>query len=294
MILGIDVGGTNVRFGIVDGMKIIRSERLSTNEAFGDAVLDFAESVQSFIGKCGIMPEAISIGLPSILDKTKRRVISTANISFMQDIPLADILEERVGIPVFLNHDVKNLLEFDIEYFSLPTKDSTIIAFYIGTGFGNSVCIDGKYLSGKNGGAGEVAHMPFPGAKAKCGCGNYGCVETVAAGRRLVEIIDEYYPGESFQDIFTKHSSDGVIKEFIANMAVPIAAEISIFDPDQIVLGGGVIQTAGFPKEMLERQIYEYARKPLPAEKLEYRYTPEEPLSGVIGAAIYAAKQLKK
>jgi len=295
MILGIDVGGTWVRFGYVDKNKEIRHEaRFPMPEVFGSSVADFADYIENYIHDCGEKPLAVAIGLPSILDKKKRRVLSTANIAMLQDIPLADLLEEKLGIPCFLNHDVKSLLEFDIDLFGLETEDTTIIAFYVGTGFGNSVCIDGKYLSGKNGGAGEVAHMPFPGASGQCGCGNKGCAETVAAGKRLAAIREEYFPETDFSELFIKHKNEAVIEEFISNIAVVIATEVSIFDPDHIILGGGDINMPGFPREMLEEKVYHFARKPLPANNLSYRYTPDGQMNGIIGSAIYARKQLNK
>ncbi|MBR3842191.1 MAG: ROK family protein, partial [Christensenellaceae bacterium] len=118
MILGIDVGGTWVRFGYVDRNKEIRHEaRFPMPEVFGSSVADFADYIENYIHDCGEKPLAVAIGLPSILDKKKRRVLSTANIAMLQDIPLADLLEEKLGIPCFLNHDVKSLLEFDIDLF---------------------------------------------------------------------------------------------------------------------------------------------------------------------------------
>ena len=117
-------------------------------------------------------------------------------------------------------------------------------------------------------------------------------METIAAGRYLSEIKDKYYKGESFSDLFTKHSEDSIIINFIENMAFPIATAVSIFDPDCIVLGGGVIQTEGFPKKVLEAKIRGMVRSPLPSETLVFRYSPAGQENGIIGAALYARKQL--
>ena len=293
MIIGIDIGGTNVRYGAVDkDNNVFDLIKRSSSEVFSGGTESFVDSVGSYIRDNGIDAEAVSIGLPSIIDRDKRKVLSTANISCLQDVPLASMMESYTGVPCFLNHDVKNLLEYDIDHFDIPVKDREIIGFYVGTGFGTVFCIDGRFLKGMNGGAGEMGHMPYPGNERICGCGKKGCVETIAAGRYLSEIKDKYYKGESFSDLFTRHSEDSIIINFIENMAFPIATAVSIFDPDCIVLGGGVIQTEGFPKKVLEAKIRGMVRSPLPSETLVFRYSPAGQENGIIGAALYARKQL--
>ncbi len=295
MIIGIDVGGTRVRIGAVEKDRSVSLMKLyPTAEIFGKGTESFMPVLKNFISEYGSKPEAVSMSFPSILDRAKRRVISTANISFLQNIDMAEIIEKEIGVPAFLNHDVKSLLEYDIDHFGLETRDTEIVGFYIGTGFGTTFCIDGRFLKGKNGGAGEMGHMPYPGADGICGCGKKGCVETVAPGKRLEIIKAEYYPNESFADIFKNHSNDEIIVDFIEKMAVPVATAISVFDPDYIVLGGGVINTENFPKKLLESKIYEQVRKPLPAENLVYIYSPAGQENGVIGSAIYAEKELLK
>ena len=295
MIIGIDVGGTRVRIGAVEKDRTVsKMELIPTEEVFGKGTESFIPVLKKFIAEYGEKPLAVAMSFPSILSRDKRRIISTANISYLQNVDMADIIEKETGIPAFLNHDVKSLLEYDIDHFGLETNDTEIVGVYIGTGFGTTFCIDGRFLKGKNGGAGEMGHMPYPGAEGICGCGKKGCVETVAAGKRLEAIKAEFYPEESFSDIFKNHSEDGVVVDFIGKMAMPIATAISVFDPDYIVLGGGVINTEHFPKKLLEEKIYEQVRKPLPAENLVYIYSPAGQENGVIGSAIYAEKELKK
>ena len=139
MIIGIDIGGTNVRYGAVDkDNNVFDLIKRSSSEVFSGGTESFVDSVGSYIRDNGIDAEAVSIGLPSIIDRDKRKVLSTANISCLQDVPLASMMESYTGVPCFINHDVKNLLEYDIDHFDIPVKDREIIGFYIGTGFGNT------------------------------------------------------------------------------------------------------------------------------------------------------------
>ena len=75
-------------------------------------------------------------------------------------------------------------------------------------------------------------------------------------------------------------------------MAETVATEVNLFDPDCVILGGGLLQMTGFPRAALERAVHEYARKPYPEQNLDIRYSRPNQRNGVIGAAIYAYKRM--
>jgi len=169
-----------------------------------------------------------------------------------------------------------------------------MIGCYVGTGFGNVIALGGEILVGKNGVAAELGHIPVRGLKLDCPCGNRGCVEMIASGKALKTLQETWYPEDSIADVFTLHAMEAPVRAFINDLALPIATEINILDPDEIILGGGVLQMDGFPKETLENAIRLHTRKPYPAESLVFHYSGEKQENGVIGAGILALRKRLK
>jgi len=297
VIFSMDIGGTNMRSAFVDSSyNIYHFNTHKSNDVFkGDAVKNFINHVHQMIESSESFKKqlkAISVGFPSTVDSNCRSLISTPNIQGLNNINIADIIEREFEVPAFINRDVCMLMLYDMYTYDLP-KDAIIIACYIGTGYGNSICIGGKILAGKNGVAAELGHIPILGVDEICGCGNVGCVETIASGMYLSKLQKEYFPDTDIELIFEKCKEHALIKDFIKALAVPVATEINIFDPHYILLGGGVLQMKGFPREDFESAIVNFSRKPLPASNLQFIYPTESRQNGVVGAAIFGYGSLR-
>lgn len=297
-ILGIDVGGTNIRAGLVDkeyqlcGFEIEESSQI-VDEA--DATGKLTEYIKSYISRHAAdrKVSAISIGFPSTIDKSRKVVLSTPNIKGLDNIKVVDSLEESLGITTFINRDVNMLMLFDMYNRSIPDNGITA-GFYLGTGLGNAISIEGELLIGKNGVAAELGHIPSRDVNEACGCGNHSCVELFASGKNLRKICDKHFPQTHISEVFKKHVDDPLIQKFVHDLAIPVATEINILDPDYIIIGGGLPQMEGFPRKEFEAAVREYVRKPYPEENLSLSYSVPMQENGVIGAGIYALKQLKK
>lgn len=296
-VLGIDIGGTNFRIGLVSkkGDLLDFEIKPSKNLNQGDAVLNLVKEIKDFISAFTRMDmvEAISIGFPSSVSKDKSTVFSTPNLSGFDNINLKKPLEEEFKIPVFIDRDVNFLLQNDIKKLELNINQ-TILGFYIGTGFGNAIYIDGKFYDGKNGVAGELGHIPLYGVEDECTCGNRGCLETRCSGRYLQILQEKFFPETQIDQIFENHSDDEIIKKYIRDLAIPIATEINILDPDVVILAGGVVIMKNFPKDYLCKAIKLHARKPYPAENIRLIFTEHTQQSGVVGGAQFAIKKISK
>ncbi len=293
-ILGMDIGGTNLRSGFVNDRFELSEFRISSSQAIcGEKA---PENIAAYIGRLmaetGIRPDAISIGFPSTLDKARKRLLSTPNLEGLDDMNMVERLENALHIPVYIDRDVNLLFLCDCHANHL-TGD-VIIGCYVGTGFGNVIAIGGEILVGKNGVAAELGHIPVRGLTVDCPCGNVGCVEMIASGKALKTLQETWYPEEAIGTLFTLHASDEPVRGFINDLALPIATEINILDPDEIILGGGVLQMDGFPKGALEDAIRLHARKPYPEQALRFHYSGEKQENGVIGAAILAFRHMKR
>lgn len=297
-ILGIDVGGTNTRLGLVSESGALENfvrEATSQYNIKGNALPLFMDIVKKYMDKYAADKkiDAISVGFPSTIDKDRKVVIGTPNISGLDNIPVVDTFEKEFGLPVFLERDTCLILINDMEKNGIPTEGVTI-GIYYGTGIGNAISIDGRIFTGKHGVSAELGHIPMRGVTGRCGCGNGSCAEIVACGRALEGIVERNFSGEDISDIFIKHGDSEIIKRFIDDLAIPAATEINILDPDYIIIGGGLPNMNGFPRGELESCIHKYARKPLPDNDLSFIYSKEGQESGVMGAAIHARRELSK
>jgi len=295
-ILGIDIGGTNIRIGMVDRNNTLHNFICEKSNSFirGEKSLEELESYISKYIKLNNMDQliAIAIGFPATISKDKKIIISSPNIQGFNNINIVASLESMFNVPVFIDKDVNFLLEYEIMKRKL-IGNKIILGFYIGTGFGNSIYINGNFLNGKNGVAGELGHIPVLDNLFKCSCGNIGCIETLSSGKRLEELRKIYFPDTNIRQVFKNHKHDSIIKSFIQAIAVPIATEINIFDPHYVIIGGGVVRMMDFPNKLLENYIYKYSRKPFPATNLTILYAQAGQEMGVLGGAHYARNRLK-
>ncbi len=295
--LGIDIGGTNFRMGIVGGDgKIYEFARKPSSIFSGaDALGILEKEIKSYLSQNGYKGKikAAAIGLPAIVSKDKKTVYSSPNLKGFDGISFTPEFEEKLGFPVYVDRDVNFLLQNDIAKLGL-SGETTVLGFYIGTGFGNAISIGGRFHSGSNGVAGELGHIPILDSTEKCTCGNIGCIETRCSGKALEALAAKHFPQTDIKKIFVKHSDDPIIKKFVSDLAVPIATQINILDPDCCVIGGGVIDMTGFPKEILTDSIRFYARKPYPEKNLSIIFTKHDHKSGVFGSGDFALNEYLK
>lgn len=291
--VGIDIGGTNFRIGAVltDGTvsqfrRIPAAQVFRTQDAIGD-LTSYLEDYRGTLNREEVRINRISIGFPATLDRSRQVVLQTPNLPFMEHLPVVSKLLERLGVPVLIERDVTMALFYDKNRYQLPST-GIIAGFYFGTGIGNAICIDGIPLLGRNGTAGELGHIPVDGSEIPCGCGNTGCMESLAGGKYLAQLCREQYPDTGISQIFSEHGTEPTLIQFVDRMAIAVATEINILDPDYVLLGGGVPNMAGFPKDLLLERILCRVRKPYPAENLQIIFTDDVEEKGVLGAAYYA------
>lgn len=250
-VIGIDIGGTNFRIGMVSEYGIVENFQKKSSSILtqGNSVESLAAEIQSYMEEYSAQDKvkAVAIGLPSIVSKDKKFIYSTPNLKGFDNLNLVDPLSERLQMPVFMDRDVNYLLQSDMVQCNLDTT-KTILGFYIGTGFGNPVYIDGDFYRGKNGVAGELGHIPMFGLTERCTCGNIGCAEVRCSGKYLEKLTAECFPDTKINEVFLKHGDDERIIEYVTNLAIPIATEVNILDPDYIIIAGGVVFYGWIPE----------------------------------------------
>ena len=296
LTLGIDIGGTNLRMGVVNEKGEILSFSREPSSAFTEenAKDMLCEKIENHLAENGFTGKiaAAAAGLPALMSRDKKTVLSAPNVKGFDGLQFDESFEQRLGFPVFADRDTNFLLQNDIEKLGLH-NEKNILGFYIGTGFGNSIFLNGEFYSGTNGAAGELGHIPTVGSDKKCTCGNRSCVETIASGKHLEELAARFFPQTDIKRVFKEHVNSPIINLFVKNLAVPIATEINILDIQLCIIGGGVVDMEGFPKEQLFDWVHFYARKPYPQKNLRLIFTKHNQQSGVFGSAVFAQKILK-
>ncbi|MPW24425.1 allose kinase [Alkalibaculum sp. M08DMB] len=291
-VIGIDVGGTNFRIGAVsnDGQVVGFEQKYTSSVVTGDVVESFVAEIKSYIYRNDLFGkvEALVIGLPSVVSKDKSYVYNTPNLKGIDNIDLGNELSKCLELKVIIERDVNLLLYHDIEKYNLDKeRKKTVLGFYIGTGFGNAIYIEGKSYKGSNGSAGELGHIPMYGLDEKCPCGNTGCIEIRCSGKYLLQLVSENFKDTNIDNVFTLHRDHSIIVDYVKSLAIPIVTEVNILDPDIIILSGGVLFTKDFPKELLLHEIQNKLRKPYPYINLKIVFAEHNQDSGVIGGASY-------
>lgn len=297
-ILGMDIGGTNFRMGLVDRsyhaweIKVYPSSLIYRS---GNTVDRFADAIRQYLETCAKEKEvaAIAIGCPSVVDAQRRRLYSSTNFPGLENIDLVEELEKRLDYKVYIEHDAYYLLASDIRKYGLDPEE-TIVGCYFGTGLGAAMYIGGRPYIGKNGTACELGHLPIPMNDYPCSCGNQGCIEMFSCGKALERLGKENYPEDFIGDLFALHGEEQVLRDFVEYMSVPVAAMANIMDPHHIILGGGLLQMKGFPGEYLRERVLAHTRKPYPAADLDLIFADGEPEKGIVGAGIRAFQELER
>ena len=298
-VLGMDIGGTNTRIGLVDeNIKVRDLYVVPSREIYGHGETreNLISLIQAYLSKYlpGQSPAMVSIGFPSTVDKERRFLLSSANFPGIDGFDMIEFLESRLRIPTILEHDSYFLLENDVYINHISRDKGTHVGIYFGTGMGNSIFIDGKLYTGKHGMACELGHMPAGLSESPCSCGNYGCVEMHCCGKAFERMVEKYFPDTPIGNVYLEHPQSEHLDRFVRYMAIPISTVANILDPDYIFIGGGLIHMPGFPREKLIRHVIDHTRGPYTKQDLELIFTEDSPENGIRGAAISAFHKLKK
>jgi glucokinase len=320
-IVGIDLGGTNIVAGCVaeDGSAIYGTHTEPTRAEEGaDAVVEriIASARQVMVETRRAVPGAaivgLGIGAPGPLDTRSGIVLLTPNLGWV-NMPLRQRLQDGVGLPAALDNDANCAVLG--EWWRGAARDTQIaIGMTIGTGIGGGIIIGGRLFHGASDIAGEIGHMTIDANGRRCKCGNYGCLEAYASGPaialRAVEAIESAHQtilpdlveGDltqiTAQTVYeAARQGDELANEVVRDTAkflgAGVANLVNIFNPEAIVVCGGVTHAGERLFDPLRREVARRAFKP--AVQV-CRILPGEltGTAGVYGAARAFQEQVEK
>jgi glucokinase len=288
-VLGIDVGGTKVEIATVVDGNALKPEQIPTPLEDSDALLDGLESLaRKVIARDG-EPEAIGVGVPSQIDFATGTVVSSVNIP-LEGVPLRDELQKRFGVPVFVDNDA-NVAALAEAHFVEGGPARHLLMLTLGTGVGGGVIIDGTVFRGATGLGAELGHMVIEADGRKCPgrtCPNRGCIEAYCSGTALE--IAAGRPGREVEKAARAGDPEALahLQGLGRWLGVGISNFVNIFEPEHIVIGGGLGSSAS--DLFLDTAIEEARSRALPAgfERLRVSLAKGGNDAGVIGAGLLA------
>ncbi|MDH3000630.1 allose kinase [Chelonobacter oris] len=288
VFIGIDMGATHTRICMMNPQsEVLLTDKSKTADIIGN---DFLQGIKAFcFSFCqSYLVKKIVIGLPAAISRNRQKVLSVPNLFISQAEldQLVPYLSTQFGCNVLLERDVNLQMTYDVMHFNL--KEKLVLGLYVGTGMGFSIWNEGEIFLGAHGVAGELGHIPYGDDDLRCGCGNYGCLETNCSGIALKRWHDSSIKGYPIDEIFSQAEKDGFIHRYLIRIAKAVSTCINLFDPDVVILGGGVMDMKDFPYALLERYCMSYVRKPLPYNKLKLLKASSSSFNGAIGAALLA------
>ena len=256
MRIGVDLGGTNVRAGLVKDGRIVRllSEPCKADRPEGEVV----DHIASLIGEL-MRPEVsrIGIGVPSVVDAARGIVYNVVGIPSWREVYLKDLLEKRFGVPVYVNNDC-NCFALGVSRFGEASAYSDVVCVALGTGVGGAVISDGRMVAGANGAAGEFGHMTInPAETETCACGRRGCVQQYVSASGIARLARKYLAEHeeesalrSVEKLTTKDvfdaakngdsAANAILENVYDAFGYAISAVCTVADPEVVVIGGGV------------------------------------------------------
>jgi glucokinase len=240
--IGVDIGGTQVRAARVSAVGEVldwatqptASEPALVATQIGELVRSLDETSVAVIG----------IGVPGRVDAGQGRVLSGGYVD-LAGLPLAEAIAAATQRPAFIDND-GNMALFGERSVGAARSAGTTVMFTIGTGIGGAVIADGSLLRGRAS-AGQLGHITVSGGGKSCLCGRHGCVETTSSGTALRRHVAEAgLPKATSVEMLLSRSTEGdaaaksVLAAWAAPMRIAIDTVVAVFDPDLVVLGGGL------------------------------------------------------
>jgi len=315
--IGVDLGGTKVAIATLEGRSLTASTLEPTNQAGG---YELVEQLAELITRAAPDDlQAVGIGAASVVEFETGRVVASTNLP-LADVPLREALGSRLGIPVFVDNDatVAALAEAYDEQLRLVARN--LVMLTIGTGVGAGIVIGGRIYRGATGAAGEVGHtivaLPLEGAECTVpqplGFPQPGSLEFAAAGLALDRLAMDAArdnPASTLGQLLSRgrpvlgpecveaaqagdQAAVRAIEVWAERVGIGIANAINMFDPDEVVIGGGAARAGELLLGPATRVARAYSL-PGTGRATTIRLARHGVRAGVLGAALLALTELE-
>jgi glucokinase len=312
-VVGVDLGGTKMAVGVLENGPDVawESREGSTGQTEAELVdLLVREIEEARKARPGV--EAIGLGIPATIDREKGLAVSAVNLP-IDDLPIRDLVSRRTGLPTYLDNDA-NVAAIAEHMHGAAQGADDVVMLTIGTGIGGGLILGGEPYRGSTGAGAELGHVPVDlhGPRCQGNCPGNGCIETLASGTALGRegrAAAEREPGSALGRILAEgHAIDGrrvteaakdgdataigVFDLIGTRLGVALAGFANIFQPDLIVIGGGVIAAGDLLLDPARRELERRALPPM--NEIPVVEATLGPAAGMIGAAAMARIELER
>lgn len=261
--VGIDVGGTNIKWSLVigDGAVADSGERKTEAAQGPDTVMARVEAIAREAAERSGPLVGVGLALPGRVDRSTGTTVSMSRAlpGPWEGMPVFSRLEASLQTPVFLVNDG---IAFALAEHALGAGrgSATMLGITLGTGVGGGIVIDGSLVLGADDSAGEIGHIPVAPDGLQCGCGNRGCVEAIASGTAIAKEF-----GEPVEIVATRAANGdlraaGVLQNAARALGTACWAASAVVSPDTIVVGGGVGRLGGTFLEQVRQELHKRSR----------------------------------
>jgi glucokinase len=279
--VGVDVGGTNVRCGVItrEGKKLGDGRRPSrAMEGLAVTQQMIMEAIDEAIADSGLRREdlmGIGMGVPGRHNSAQGRVLYSPNFAGWTDIDLLGPIEQHYGAACYMRNDVKTASMGEYR-FGAGAGCAWVVMITLGTGIGGSLIADGNLMLGSCEGFAEVGHMTVDSNGRKCACGNHGCWEAMAGRDAIIERamralqtgrpsilgdLSDYDTDQLTPALIAKAANDGddlargVLEETGMWVGIGVANLIQLYNPEVFIIGGGISQAGDLLFSTIQRTV---------------------------------------
>jgi len=258
-VVGVDVGGTNIKLGVVGPAGVIIFRNSFATKPFASSrtkLIDaLTREIEAAIITSGLTKKQIAgvgIGVPGLVDFERGFVRFLPNIHGWKNVPLKRILQKKIKLPVFVDNDVK-VITLAESKFGAGRGVKNLICLTLGTGVGSGLILNGALYRGQDNAAGELGHMPLNEHGPKCNCGGFGCFERYVGNHALCVLAcrimgKQGMSMEAMHALAEKGNKRALVfwKKAAEHIGNGLVGVVNLLNPHLIVIGGGISHNEKF------------------------------------------------
>lgn len=310
--IGVDLGGTKMLVGVLSGTEPLYEQREASTGQTEDELVELL--VREVEEARAARPDvaAVGLGIPATIDHERGVAVAAVNLP-LSDVPIKEVVSERTGLPVFVDNDA-NVAAYAEYLFGAARGKPYMVMLTVGTGIGGGLVLGGEVYRGSTGAGAELGHtvIQMDGPPCQGNCPNHGCVEALASGTALGRegrAAAESTPDSALGKVLAAGDevdgravteaalagdevAIGVFDLIGSRLGVACSIFANVFQPDAIVVGGGVIAAGDLLLEPARREVRRRALNPMNRTPILEATLGND--AGMIGAAAMARDELAK
>ncbi len=314
VVIGVDLGATSLDVAVMRpdlGILAHHGEPADVRAGPGVVLARVRDLMRELLARCGLSAKkviGVGIGVPGPVDFASAQLVNPPLMPEWDSFSIRDYLGEAFSAPVFVDNDV-NLMALG-ELWRLQRSLQNFMVIKVGTGIGCGIVCHGEVYRGANGSAGDVGHICVEQAGPRCHCGNFGCVEAMAAAPAITRLATEAaQAGESaaLAEILRANgrltavdvgqasrngdaAANAIIQRAGSLIGQMLASVVNFFNPSHVFIGGGVTQIGPLFLASVRQSVY-HRSLALSTRHLEIQYTPLGAQAGLVGAGALAMQE---